>query len=113
MAVVGIAVSPELEIVFDTLNTSRKYRNLVRRPQCSFVFWSGERTLQYEGEAEELELPRLAKFQQIYFEAWPDGPARMNWPGLVYFAVKPIWIRYTDYDQVPVFLREWRFGDRH
>lgn len=108
-AVVGIAVSSHLEIVFDTLQTSRKYPNLIARPQCSFVLWMGERTIQYEGEAEELKPPQLAKFQTIYFEAWPDGPARMNWPGLVYFVVKPAWIRYSDFDQRPPFLREWRF----
>jgi Pyridoxamine 5'-phosphate oxidase len=35
-ALVGIAVTPELEIVFDTLNTTRKYKNLTERPAYSF-----------------------------------------------------------------------------
>jgi len=52
-AVVGFAVTPDLEIVFDTVASSRKYRNLKARPQCSVVMWSGEVTLQYEGIAEE------------------------------------------------------------
>ncbi len=49
-ALVGIAVTEELEIVFDTLNSSRKYRNLIQRPSCSLVVgWDGEQTIQYEG----------------------------------------------------------------
>ena len=51
-ALVGIAVTGDLEIVFDTVKSSRKYANLNARPACSFVFgWTGEQTLQYEGMA--------------------------------------------------------------
>jgi len=45
-------------------------------------------------------------YQKIYFEAWPDGPARMNWPEIVYFIVRPTWIRYSDFDQDPL-IREF------
>jgi uncharacterized pyridoxamine 5'-phosphate oxidase family protein len=31
-AVVGIAVTTELHLIFDTVNTSRKYQNLVKNP---------------------------------------------------------------------------------
>jgi hypothetical protein len=49
-ALVGIAVTEDLEIVFDTVKTSRKYPNLIARPACSFVMgWAGEKTVQYEG----------------------------------------------------------------
>src|SRR5260370_507891 len=60
-ALVGIATSPELEIIFDTVKSSRKYPNLIERPRCSFVIgWSGEQTLQYEGIAEEPQGSGLA-----------------------------------------------------
>jgi pyridoxine/pyridoxamine 5'-phosphate oxidase len=36
-ALVGIAVTEDLEIVFDTLHTTRKYRNLVSNPKASVV----------------------------------------------------------------------------
>ena len=107
-ALVGIAVSRDLEIIFDTVKTSRKYGNLTARPACSFVFgWAGEQTVQYEGVAEELGGPQLQRSQQIYFQAWPDGPSRMSWPGIVYFLVKPRWIRYSDFDQNPPLIREF------
>jgi hypothetical protein len=52
-ALVGIAISPQLEIIFDTVTSSRKYPNLTARPSCSFVIggWgAGEQTVQYEGK---------------------------------------------------------------
>ena len=112
-ALVGIAITPQLEIIFDTVQSSRKYPNLVARPSCSFVIggWSGvEQTIQYEGEAEELKPPDLERYQQLYFKTWPDGPARMSWPGIVYFLVRPRWIRYSDFDLNPPLIREFSFG---
>lgn len=107
-ALVGIAVMPNLEIVFDTVKSSRKYRNLSARSRCSFVIgWTGEQTVQYEGEAVELCEPDLKRFQDVYFRVWPDGPARLDWPGIVYFVVRPRWIRYSDFDQNPPYIREF------
>ena len=108
-ALVGIAITPELEIVFDTLNSSRKYANLIARPTCSFVVgWAGEQTAQFEGLASELAGLELKRCQEEYFAVWPEGKSRMNWPGIAYFAVKPVWIRYSDYDRNPPFIYEFR-----
>jgi hypothetical protein len=109
-ALVGIAFTPDLEIVFDTVKSSRKYPNLIARRQCSFVLgWAGEKTVQYEGEARELEGADLKRCQEVYFRAWPDGPSRLSWPGIVYFAVRPCWIRYSDFDQNPPLIQEFTF----
>jgi hypothetical protein len=107
-ALVGIAVTERLEIVFDTVKSSRKYPNLVARPACSFsIGWEGEQTVQYEGEAEELAGAELDAYLKIYFQAWPDGPARMSWQGIVHFVVRPRWIRYSDFDQRPPVIQEF------
>lgn len=110
-ALVGIAIGEELEIIFDTVTSSRKYGNLVSCPSCSFVVggWSSEQTVQYEGIAEELKGEDLARYQGTYFAVWPDGPARMSWPGIAYFVVRPVWIRYSDFDQSPPRIEETRF----
>jgi pyridoxine/pyridoxamine 5'-phosphate oxidase len=109
-ALVGIAVTEDLQIVFDTVKTSRKYGNLKARPACSFVFgWTGEQTVQYEGIAEELGGTELRRYQEVYFQTWPDGPARSQWPGIVYFLVKPKWIRYSDFDKNPPLILEFTF----
>ena len=84
-ALMGIAATDKLEIVFDTVKSSRKYPNLIARPACSFVIggWStGEQTVQFEGEAEELRSPELERYQETYFKVYPDGPSRMTWPGI-------------------------------
>src|ERR1700761_4312700 len=79
-ALVGIAVSPELEIIFDTVKSSRKYPNLIARPACSFVVgWSGEQTVQFEGIAGGPQLSDLERYQEIYFAAWPEGRSHLIW----------------------------------
>ncbi|HEY6412691.1 MAG TPA: pyridoxamine 5'-phosphate oxidase family protein [Edaphobacter sp.] len=109
-ALVGIAITPGLEIVFDTLNSSRKYKNLVQRPSCSFVVgWSGEKTVQYEGIAAEPKGAELERFQEVYFAVWPEGLAHLSWPGIAYLVARPTWVRYSDYDQNPPLIEEILF----
>lgn len=109
-ALVGFAVTPGLDLIFDTVKNSRKYPNLISRPSCSFVIgWSGEQTVQYEGNAQELRPPDLERYQKIYFEVWPECRAHLTWPGIVYFLVRPTWIRYSDFDQSPPLIREFTF----
>jgi general stress protein 26 len=49
-ALVGIAVSNNLEIVFDTIKSSRKYHNILQNPEVAIVIgWDNETTVQYEG----------------------------------------------------------------
>ncbi len=111
-ALVGIAVSEELEIIFDTLDTTRKFRNLTANCRASFVIgWEGEKTVQFEGEAFLPEGEELDRYKKIYFAAWLDGPARQNWPGMTYFVVRPRWIRYSDFDQRPPLIEERSFDD--
>ncbi|WP_353069238.1 pyridoxamine 5'-phosphate oxidase family protein [Tunturibacter empetritectus] len=109
-ALVGIAVTEDLEIVFDTLNTTRKYRNLISNPKASVVVgWEGEKTVQLEGEASLPVGEELTRYKRVYFSAWPDGVSRQDWAGLVYFVVRPRWIRYSDFDQRPPRIEELAF----
>ena len=63
--------------------------------------------MQYEGHATELHGPELAKYKEIYFRTWPDGPSRESWPSIAYFVVRPTWIRYSDFDQDPPEIHEF------
>ena len=96
-AVVGIAITETLEVVFDSLETTRKVQNLRRNPKVALVIggWlpGDERTVQYEGLADEPQGAERARLQAAYFEVFPDGRARQHWPGLVYVRVRPTWIR--------------------
>jgi len=98
-ALVGIAISPQLEIVFDTVKSSRKYPNLKADPRIAVVIgWEGETSVQYAGLAIEPEGEELARAKQIYFAAWPSGVERQQWPGIAYFLIRPKWVRYSDFD---------------
>jgi hypothetical protein len=109
-ALVGIAVTPELEIIFDTVKSSRKFRNLMSNSGCSFVVgWAGEVTVQYEGQASQPKGVALARYQQAYFARWPECRSHLSWPGITYFVVRPRWIRYSDFDQNPPFIEELTF----
>jgi pyridoxine/pyridoxamine 5'-phosphate oxidase len=110
-ALVGVAITPELEIVFDTIKSSRKYDNLIARPSCSVVlWWSGEQTAQLEGLAFEPEGAELDRYRKAYFAAWPDGRDRLAWQGIVHLVVKPRWMRVSDYDQQPPLIVELQFS---
>ncbi len=111
-ALVGIASTPRLEIIFDTVKSSRKYPNLIQRPACSLVVgWSGEQTLQLEGIAEDLRGAALKEFQIVYFAEWPECREHMSWPEIAYFVVRPHWLRYSDYDPKPPLIQEFAKED--
>jgi general stress protein 26 len=109
-ALMGFAVTPGLELIFDTVRSSRKYPNLKENPRVAWVIGcTTEVTVQYEGEAEELEGAALAEYKPIYFQKFPDGPAREHWAGMTYFVVRPKWVRYCDYNPSLRRIEELRF----
>ncbi len=114
-AMVGFAVTDQFEIVFDTLHTTRKARNLRQNPHVALVIggWvpDDERTVQYEGEADEPSGAELDRLKQVYYAAYPDGPGRASWPGLIYVRVRPTWVRYSDYNKDPPEIVEFRAKD--
>jgi hypothetical protein len=97
-AVVGYGVSDDLEIVFDTLGTTRKMVNLRRDARIAIVVgWDEEQTVQIEGLADEPTRAELARLKLVYFAAYPDGPAREAWKDITYVRVRPTWARYSDF----------------
>ena len=104
-AVVGFAISDEFEIIFDTLDSTRKVPNLRQNPRLAFVVGGllpgDERTAQYEGIADEPTGTELERLTEIYYGVYPEGRTRRSWPGLIYIRVRPTWIRYSDYNVDP------------
>ena len=98
-ALMGLVTTPELEIIFDTVRSARKYPNLKSNPRVAIVVGCAtEITVQYEGIAEELEGEALARYKRVYFAKFTDGADREKWPGITYFVVRPTWVRYCDYN---------------
>jgi hypothetical protein len=100
-AVVGIVVTDDFEVFFDALDSSRKIHNLRANPAIALVVGGcaggDERTLQYEGVADEPAGEELARLLALYFERFPDGRDRQRAGGVTYVRVRPTWMRYSDY----------------
>ena len=97
-AVVGFAVSDDLEIVFDTIGTTRKMTNLRPNARIALVIgWDDEQTVQIEGDADEPTGVELDRIKKGYFAVWPDGVERQAWKDITYVRVRPTWARYSDF----------------
>jgi len=111
-AVVGFAISDRFEIVFDTLSSTRKAVNLRLHGKAALVVGGllpgDERTAQIEGMADEPSGADLERIKQVYYTAYPDGPSRLSWPGLIYVRVRPTWIRFSDFNRNPPQIVEFR-----
>jgi uncharacterized protein YhbP (UPF0306 family) len=110
-AVVGVVITDEFEVFFDTLESTRKARNLREDPRIAFVIGGtvpgDEQTVQYEGIVDEPSGAELTRLKQLYFARFPDGPTRERWKGITYFRAKPSWIRFSDYAQDPPVILEF------
>lgn len=114
-AVVGIVVTDAFEVFFDTLDVTRKVHNLRRNPRIAFVIggWApgDERTVQYEGVADEPAGAELERLKELYFIGFPDGRERQSWSGLMYVRARPTWIRYSNFNRTPPEIVEFTLED--
>ncbi|MPZ12900.1 MAG: hypothetical protein GEU73_00470 [Chloroflexi bacterium] len=110
-AVVGIVVTENLEIFFDTLSTSRKYGNLRQDPRIAFVMWQGEQAVQYEGVVDEPTGGSLSRLKALYFARFPDGRDRERLPEIAYLRARPTWIRHSDFSTDPPIITELAGAD--
>lgn len=101
-AVIGVAVTDALELVFDTLGTTRKATNLRADSRIALVIgWDDGKTVQYEGVADEPAGDELQRVKAAYFARFPDGVERERWDGIAYFRVRPTWLRFSDFTTEP------------
>ena len=110
-AVVGIAVSDDFEIVFDTLDSSRKAGNLRGNAAIALVIGGthhgDERTVQYEGVADVPTGADRDRILELYFSRFPDGRDRLRWSGITHVRVRPRWVRYSNFNSNPPEIVEW------
>lgn len=98
-ALVGIVVTDQMEIIFDSLAATRKVKNLRQQPLVSLVIgWENETTVQYEGIADEPQSEELKKLKEVYFSVYPEGRARESLKDITYVRVRPKWIRHSDFN---------------
>jgi uncharacterized protein YhbP (UPF0306 family) len=109
-AAIEFGETVELEIIFDTLVSYRKYQNLQNNKSVALVIgWDEDITIQYEGKAQELDKDQQTEYQEIYFTKNPEARRWTKNPGIRYFKVIPTWIRYSDLKIKPWKIIELKF----
>lgn len=100
-AIVGIAPTEQLELVFGTAMMNRKYRNLLANPHVALMIgWSSATgSMQYERVAKEV--PRTSRDQYLPYliASNPDHARFAAMPDQRFFLVRPTWIRFFDFDR--------------
>jgi len=105
-AVMEFGQTKDLELIFDTPTTTRKYTNLMKNPKIAAVLgWEEMDTVQYEGIAKELSGKELKRYTTIMFAKNPDFQKWEATPHVTYFKITPLWIRYTSGDGKSFTLR--------
>ena len=102
-AVIAFAQKDNFELIFGTPNTTRKYRNLHKNPNVSFVIgWDSDTgTVQYEGIAKELFGKESKLHSSVLVSKNPRSQKFVNREYQRYFLVKPTWIRILDMTKNP------------
>ena len=102
VAIMQFAVTEDLELIFDTPASTRKYQNIQENNYVAFAIWKEFDIAQYEGVAIELQGEELTRYKEILFTKNPDA---RQWesvvPDLAFFKIIPRWIRYTGFKQDP------------
>ena len=112
-AVVGVIITDDFDVFFDRMASTRKVSNLRRNARIALVIGGltdgDERTVQYEGIADEPNGLELERLKARYFVRFPDGRDRQNWPGVTYVRTRPQWLRFSDFNQTPPEIVEITF----
>jgi hypothetical protein len=107
-AVIQISFRENLELIFDTLPTFRKYKNLRNNQDVSVVIGWEPATVQYEGIAVELNGRELGEYRQVHLAKFPEA-VKFEKLGIKFFKIIPKWIRCTDVHKQPWEVVEMKF----
>jgi general stress protein 26 len=97
-AAIEFGTTDQLELIFDTYTSYRKYPNLKANSRISFVVFEEEATVQYEGIASELpDGDSTQRLKSVFFSQVPEARKFDGVPDTKFFKVAPAWIRFRDY----------------
>jgi len=98
-AVVAFTETDDLELIFQTPNSTRKYKNLKHDSQVAVVIgWDLNEniTIQYEGIAIEADIQEIDKYRKIQLLKHNRSKKYAFLEENKYFKISPKWIRYSD-----------------
>jgi hypothetical protein len=92
------AVTDDFEIVMGTLQTSRKFANLQRNPKVAVLVWDGMFSIQIDGIFDLPSGADLERLRDFFAHEQPlEARIRAGRPTHVYFRIRPLWARYSDF----------------
>lgn len=101
-AAIEFGFTDEFEIIFDTFEKSRKYKNILQNNKVALVVgWDDDVTVQYEGEAFVINGHEEEKLKQVYFAKNPRAKKWEKGEGMRYIKIVPTLIRYSDLTKDP------------
>src|SRR3989338_1815384 len=111
-ALVAFAETENLELIFGTFATTRKYQNLKHNNHVSLVIGTDETTnltLQYEGIASEVTGNEFEQCKNIQLKKNPTSKKYASHKDQRYFKITTCWIRYSDLSKNPEETLELQF----
>ena len=95
-AVIKFAITNNFEIIFNTYNTYRKYKNMHSNQNVAVVI-GGEKgiTVQYEGKVQELSGKELEQYSALFHQKHTKSKWHTH-PQTRFFKIIPVWLRYSD-----------------
>lgn len=102
-ATVGFSHNEKFEVLIGTNKKSRKYQNLIERPNIAMVVgFEGAKTVQLEGTAKEVS-PTEDRLK-AHYDKVPGAMKFKDQEGQTYFEITSTWLRFTDYTaENPIF----------
>ncbi|HYE22084.1 MAG TPA: pyridoxamine 5'-phosphate oxidase family protein [Verrucomicrobiae bacterium] len=110
-AVVGFSETDNFELYIGTYEFSRKFQNIKKNSLVALVIgWDDGKTVQYEGEIEEVTNPdEIDEFKRTHLAKMPSAVKYLENENEKFLKVKPHWVRYTDLSIDPWEVLEIRF----
>jgi pyridoxamine 5'-phosphate oxidase-like protein len=96
-APVGIAITDEAEIIFDTSVHARRYHDIVAFPQVGIEVRGDDVTVQSEGAADVLTGADRDRCLRAYFQQYPERRERAHDPDVAYIRVRLRRLRLSDF----------------
>lgn len=103
-AVVAVSTTDDLQLIFGTFDSSRKFNNILKDNKVSIVIgWDNvkKQTMQIEGIAMLVPDSERKHVEDIHCKKNPVSEKFRNNLHQKYFTIKPYWIRYSDFSINP------------
>jgi hypothetical protein len=93
----GVAITEDVEFIFEISMHSQKYANILEFPQVALVVGGSEPvTVQSEGIADVPTDASRDRCLRVYFQQFPAGRKRALEPDITHVRIRPRWVRLLD-----------------